>query len=77
MGFRLQREGEDHPRCKASDLRMGTLARVTETSCAGQIVLRTYDSMVSLSQPQSTWVKDCTLILEPLPRGTVITLTVE
>jgi hypothetical protein len=77
MGFLLKVEFGEQNRCSAQDLRVGELATVIDTSYAGQIVLRTHDGLVSLNNPRHTWGDNCALLVERLPKGTVLTLIVD
>lgn len=64
---------------RASLMKIGQLARVInpETNYMRHIVLRTFDGIVSLSNPGLTWSTDCSLQVELLPPGYQITLEQE
>lgn len=67
-------------RIKASQLKEGQLAIIddlTFTSYNGEIVLRNYHGMVSLSTPGRTWDKESIIMVRPLPPGTVVEITSE
>lgn len=42
----------------------------------GHIILKTYNKLISLSNPEYTWSIPTNFLVEVLPKGTVIKLTV-
>lgn len=67
-----------HKRTLGSDLVEGQLAKVVEpSSYVGEIVLRVYDGVVSLTDPEHIWSLPTILEVEPLPKGTVVEITSE
>ncbi len=60
----------------ACDLKVGELGEIVGISYKG-ILLRTFDGVVSLSDPAHTWRKGCSLTVKRLPRGTVVQLKVK
>ena len=63
----------------ASMLKIGEMMEVTMEPCKskGEIILRTYDSYISLSNPRSTWGNKCTIEGRKLLPGESITLIQE
>ena len=59
------------------DLEEGQLAKVVGAVYNGDIVLRVYNNVVSLTNPNCTWSLPTTLEVEPLPKGTVVEITSE
>ena len=60
----------------ACNLKVGELGEIVGLNYKG-ILLRTFEGLVSLSDPTHTWGKDCTLDVKRLPRGTVVQLKVK
>ena len=62
----------------AQDLETGDLLEIVEGSFKGEIILKTYECFVMLSDPGSTWsLSTCGLLGRRLLPGESITLTVE
>ena len=62
----------------AQDLEVGDLLEIVEGSYKDEIILRTYECFVMLSDPGSTWsLSTCGLLGRKLLPGESITLTVE
>lgn len=63
----------------ADQMEIGQVARVSETDrfYAGEIILRTYSGIVSLTDPNHTWNSGGPREVEILPPGTTVTLTTE
>ena len=62
----------------AQDLEVGDLLEIVEGSYKDEIILRTYECFVMLSDPGSTWsLNTCGLLGRKLLPGESITLTVE
>ena len=63
------------------DTKIGDLMKITnpETPYNGAIVLHTYDGFVDIENPKCTWgvIGTVSIPVQLLPKGTVITLTVE
>ncbi|KKL56071.1 hypothetical protein LCGC14_2249090 [marine sediment metagenome] len=59
----------------ACDLKVGELGEIVGLSYEG-ILLRTFEGIVSLTAPNHTWDKDCTLDVKKLTRGTIVQLKV-
>lgn len=62
---------------KASNSLLGDLMEVIEGCYNGHILLNAYDNIISLTNPQLTWSKDCSLRVRILPKGTEVKLIVE
>ena len=77
MGFTLKTNLEPSKELVASELEIGDLAEIVDMPDTGRIVLRTFDRLVSLDYPGESWWCDCTFLVRRLPRGTVLTITVE
>jgi hypothetical protein len=67
------------PTVFASSMNVGDIARVVDSSYNGEIVIRVYDALVSLSHPNHTWSdpNNNSLEVELLPAGSVVKLTVD
>ena len=70
------------PLCKIkiADVEIGTIGELyNEERLLGKFVLVAYNGLISLKNPYSTWSppsnKDFTIV--PLPKGTIIELTVK
>ena len=61
----------------ASALEVGDLASVVDFGHPRIILLRAYDKIISLSDPQNTWNLDCTLHVKRLPLGSILQLQVK
>ena len=61
---------------KANNLQVGELAEIVE-DFPGEIVLKHFEGMVSLTSPNHTWSNDCTLEVRRFPVGTIIKLKVK
>lgn len=61
------------------DMVVGDIAVITEMGCSqqGEIILRYWDGFVSLSSPKNNWGAVTDVEVRILPKGTVVTLTVE
>ena len=64
-------------RMRADQLKDGQLAEVVGPIYTGDIVLRVYSMVVSLTNPDRTWSIPTPLQVEPFPRGTVVEITSE
>lgn len=63
----------------ARQLSIGEVMQVMDGSSTynGEILLRTYDMLISLSNPRNTWSTGVTIRGVRLPKGTQITLTID
>lgn len=68
---------EEEKSFTAADLKVGEMMRVLkgEGFYSDKILLRTYDSIVSLSSPDETWTTDARLKGEKLPSGYEVIIT--
>ena len=57
----------------------GQIGTIKRGKYAGEVVLKTFNQIVCLRQPDKTWndPDNCGLAVELLPKGSKITLTVE
>lgn len=61
----------------ADKTEVGDLMECLATCGKGEILLRTFKSIISLTNPSHTWVEGATLEVQILPKGTVIKLKVK
>ena len=79
MGYKLTKSGQPYSLIKANEVAIGELV---EDNDAVEVLMGTYDGLVSLSNPTRTWSfrqNDCsgpTFLVRRLTPGESVTLTV-
>lgn len=61
----------------ADKLVKGQMAKIVGPYCTGQIVIKIYEDILVSLNTQDTWSPGCTLEVEVLPIGTLVTLKQE
>ena len=69
-------EPQQAPEIACDALKVGEVA-VCMSSYTGEIFLKTFAGIVSLSNPEHTWSNECSLIVRRLAPGTIIKLRVK
>jgi len=60
----------------ARDLTCGQFMKVVNSSYSGEVILRTFEGFVSITNPGNTWDRSCILEGVLLPKGTTINVVV-
>lgn len=61
----------------ADKTEVGDLMECLDSHFEGEILLRVYNAVINLTNPNKTWVDDATLKVKILPKGTVVKLKVK
>ena len=69
-------EPREAPEVGCDALKVGEVAVCTDCY-TGEIFLKTFAGIVSLSNPEHTWSNECSLVVRRLAPGTIIKLRVK
>ena len=64
MSIVIKEKSKENTFIYAKELSVGDTCRVVDIMYTGQILLRIHNSFISLSNPNLSWGKDCTLKVE-------------
>lgn len=69
------KEPNGDQRTHAKDMTVGQVGEVIDTTYTGKHLLRCYNCIVCLENPQDVFMNDCNLAVRVLPANSTITIT--